>query len=40
MRRTPAEEGKRWVEQAQEDIKGVEILLAGGSYHLACFVAQ
>jgi len=33
-------EGLRWLEQAEEDRKGAQILLNGGSYHLACFVGQ
>jgi HEPN domain-containing protein len=40
VKKSPIEEGRRWLEQAQEDLKGVELLLEGGSYHLVCFLAQ
>jgi len=40
MRRPPLEEGKRWLDQARADLYGAEALLAAGSYHLACFVAE
>lgn len=30
----------RWLEQAEEDRKGAQLLLDGHSYHLACFIAQ
>lgn len=40
MRRDARSEGLRWLEQAEADRKGVQLLLDGGSYHLACFVAQ
>lgn len=40
MKRTPLEEGKRWLDQARADLQGGEALLAAESYHLACFVAQ
>jgi HEPN domain-containing protein len=33
-------EGLRWLEQAQADRRGAQLLLDGESYHLACFVAQ
>lgn len=33
-------EGRRWLEQAEADRHGAQLLLDGGSYHLACFVAQ
>jgi HEPN domain-containing protein len=33
-------EGLRWLEQAEADRKGAQLLLNGGSYHLACFVGQ
>jgi len=40
MRRDPKSEGLRWLEQAEADRKGAQLLFDGGSYHLACFVAQ
>ena len=40
MKRDPRSEGLRWLEQAEADRKGVQLLFDGGSYHLACFVAQ
>jgi len=33
-------EGRRWLEQAEADRYGAQLLLEGGSYHLACFIAQ
>ena len=33
-------QGRRWLEQAEADQQGAQLLLDGGSYHLACFVAQ
>lgn len=33
-------EGQRWLEQAQADRRGMQLLFDGQSYHLACFVAQ
>jgi HEPN domain-containing protein len=40
MKPDAKEEGLRWLEQAEADRKGAQILLEGGSYHLACFVGQ
>ena len=40
MRRTPLEEGLRWLEQAEEDLKWAGLLAQQGGYHLACFHAQ
>ncbi len=40
MRRSPLEEGRRWLEQAQEDLRWAEALADQGAYHLACFLAQ
>ena len=40
MRKTPLEEGQRWLEQAQEDLKWAGRLAEQGGYHLACFHAQ
>ena len=33
-------QGRRWLEQAEADRRGAQLLFAGESYHLACFVAQ
>ena len=30
----------RWLEQAEADRRGAQLLFDGASYHLACFVAQ
>jgi HEPN domain-containing protein len=40
MKSEAKREGLRWLEQAEADRKGAQILLNGGSYHLACFVGQ
>jgi HEPN domain-containing protein len=40
MRRDSKSEGLRWLEQAEADRKGAQLLFDGGSYHLACFVGQ
>ncbi|MBN1102207.1 MAG: HEPN domain-containing protein [Deltaproteobacteria bacterium] len=40
MRREAKSEGLRWLEQAQADREGAQLLYDGGSYHLACFVGQ
>ncbi len=40
MKHDAQSEGLRWLEQAEADRKGVQLLLDGGSYHLACFVSQ
>lgn len=40
MKRKAEAEGQRWLAQAQADRKGAQLLLDGGSYHLACFIAQ
>ena len=39
-KRDARSEGLRWLEQAEADRKGACLLFEGGSYHLACFVAQ
>jgi len=33
-------EGRRWLEQATEDLKWARLLLKEGGYHLVCFLAQ
>lgn len=40
MQRDPRSEGRRWLEQAEADREGARLLFEGGSYHLACFIAQ
>jgi HEPN domain-containing protein len=40
MRHDARSEGLRWLEQAEADRQGVQLLFDGGSYHLACFVSQ
>ena len=40
MRRSPVEEGRRWLEQAREDLKWARRLREEGGYYLACFLAQ
>ena len=40
MRRNPREEGRRWLEQSQEDLRWAEDLARRGGYHVACFLAQ
>ena len=40
MRRKPVEEGRRWLEQAEEDLKWSGDLAKRGGYHIACFLAQ
>jgi len=40
IRRTPLEEGTRWLAQAQEDLKWAKDLADRGGYHIACFLSQ
>lgn len=40
MKRDAYAEGSRWLEQAEADRHGAQLLFDGESYHLACFVAQ
>jgi HEPN domain-containing protein len=40
MRKSPLEEGKRWLEQAEEDLKWATDLAERGGYHISCFLAQ
>jgi HEPN domain-containing protein len=40
MKRDPVLEGRRWLEQAEADRIGAQLLFDGGSFHLACFVGQ
>lgn len=39
MRRSPLEEGRRWLEQAEVDLKWARDLTERGGYHIACFLA-
>ena len=40
MRRTPREEGQRWLDQAVADLHWADDLARRGGYHIACFLAQ
>ncbi len=40
MRKSPIEDGKRWLEQAYEDLKWAKDLASRGGYHIVCFLAQ
>ena len=40
MRRSPLEEGRRWLDQAKEDLHWARELARLGGYHVACFLAQ
>ncbi len=40
MKHNAKANGWRWLEQAQADRHGAQLLFDGGSYHLACFIAQ
>jgi HEPN domain-containing protein len=40
MRPDPLTEGRRWLEQADADRRGAEVLLHGEIYHLVCFLGQ
>lgn len=40
MRGSAAEEGLRWLRQAQADLRWTRHLAEEGAYHLACFLAQ
>ena len=40
MRNRPLDEGRRWLRQAQEDLRWTQHLADQGAYHLACFLAQ
>ena len=40
MRNAPGEEGLRWLQQAEEDLKWAVDLAERGGYHIACFLAQ
>ena len=40
MRSDPLDEGRRWLEQAKEDLRWARHLTQEGGYYLACFLAQ
>ena len=40
MSRSPRENGRRWLEQATEDLRWTDHLAVQGGYHIACFLAQ
>jgi len=40
VRKDTLVEGRRWLEQAQEDLHWAQHLAREGAYHLACFLAQ
>ena len=40
MRRRLIEEGRRWLDQAKEDLKWAKDLAERGGYHIACFLSQ
>jgi len=40
MRRSPLEEGQRWLDQAIQDLKWARHLADEGGWHIACFLAQ
>lgn len=40
MRRSPLDEGLRWLRQAEEDLHWARMLSEQGGFHLACFLSQ
>jgi HEPN domain-containing protein len=40
MRKNPLDEGKRWLDQATEDLKWARDIGERGGYHISCFLAQ
>lgn len=40
MRRNPADEGSRWLNQATQDLKWTKHLFEQGAWYLACFLSQ
>ena len=40
MSRSPRDTGRRWLEQATEDLRWADHLAVQGGYHIACFLAQ
>lgn len=40
MRRSPIDEGRRWLDQAQEDLRWALHLRSQGAHYLVCFLSQ
>lgn len=40
IRRSPLEEGQRWLRHAEEDLKWAAVLAEQGANHLVCFLAH
>ena len=40
MRGRPLDEGRRWLRQAQVDLRWSRLLAEEGAYHLTCFLSQ
>ena len=40
MKRSPEEEGRRWLAQAEEDLKHTGLIFANCGYYLVCFLCQ
>ncbi|MFH1575062.1 MAG: HEPN domain-containing protein [Acidobacteriota bacterium] len=40
MRKEALDEGRRWLQQAEEDLRWAKDLAERGGYHIACFLAQ
>jgi HEPN domain-containing protein len=40
MRKSAREQGRRWLEQAEEDLRWAKDLAERGGFHIACFLAQ
>ncbi len=40
MRGSAHDEGRRWLDQATEDLRWADHLAEEGGYHIACFLAQ
>jgi HEPN domain-containing protein len=40
MKREATDEGRRWLSQADEDLRWAKHLAKEGAYHLSCFLAQ
>jgi HEPN domain-containing protein len=40
MRKSPIDEGRRWLRQAKEDLRWAKLLAEQGGYHIACFLSQ
>ena len=40
MKKSPQQEGARWLAQAKADLSGANALLSAGHFHMACFSSQ